>query len=164
MLDRSLCRPSPPGGDTRIGQCGAPTRATARRSPVGSVGHARTYPWFEPGSSQECGAHPNRVATWTQPTRKIIRAKVGLLELEKSSTVIDGIRPRKSGSHQTHRWRKQSRANSSLPGPIPCYTGKIQGISLVLASGTRIGRLNLYYNQSFTSKFPTRRNRELNGL
>jgi hypothetical protein len=49
-------------------------------------------------------------------------------------------------------------------GPIPCYTGKIQGISLVLASGTRIGRLNPYYNQSFTSKFPTRRNRELNGL
>ena len=49
-------------------------------------------------------------------------------------------------------------------GPIPCYTGKIQGISLVLASGTRIGRLNPYYNQSLTSKFPTRRNRELNGL
>src|SRR4029077_4197182 len=49
-------------------------------------------------------------------------------------------------------------------GPIPCYTGKIQGISLVLASGTRIGRLNPYYNQSLTSKFPPRRNRELNGL
>jgi hypothetical protein len=44
------------------------------------------------------------------------------------------------------------------------YTGKIQGISLVLASGTRSGRLNPYYNQSLTSKFPTRRNRELNGL
>jgi hypothetical protein len=26
--------------------------------------------------------------------------------LAKSPTVIDGIRPRKSGSHQTHRWRK----------------------------------------------------------
>jgi len=26
--------------------------------------------------------------------------------LAKSATVIDGIRPRKSGSHQPHRWRE----------------------------------------------------------
>ena len=47
--------------------------------------------------------------------------------------------------------------------PIPCYAGKIQGISLALASGTRICRRNGGYNQSLTSKFPTRPNRELIG-
>src|SRR5712664_395513 len=47
--------------------------------------------------------------------------------------------------------------------PIPCYKGKIQGISLALASGTRIWCLNPHYNQRLTSKFPTQRNRELNG-
>src|SRR5207248_10257729 len=47
--------------------------------------------------------------------------------------------------------------------PIPCYTGKIQGISLALASCTRIWCLNPHNNQRLTSKFPTQRNRELNG-
>ena len=32
----------------------------------------------------------------------------------KSSTVIDGIRPRKSGSHQTHRWREPDSKSWSL--------------------------------------------------
>jgi hypothetical protein len=32
----------------------------------------------------------------------------------KSSTVIDGIRPRKSGSHQTHRWSKRDSNRRSL--------------------------------------------------
>jgi hypothetical protein len=44
---------------------------------------------------------------------------------------------------------------------IPCYAGKIQGISSTLTSVTRICRRNGDYNQSLTSKFPTRRNREL---
>src|SRR6266850_6656613 len=39
----------------------------------------------------------------------------------------------------------------------------IQGISSTLASVARICRRNGYYNQSLTSKFPTRRNRELIG-
>ena len=34
--------------------------------------------------------------------------------LAKSPTVIDGIRPRKSGSHQTHRWREQDSNHRSL--------------------------------------------------
>jgi len=37
----------------------------------------------------------------------------------------------------------------------------IQGISSTLASVTRIRRQNSDYNQSLTSKFPTRQNREL---
>ena len=32
------------------------------------------------------------------------------------------------GSHRTRRWRGQSRANPSLD-PIPCLSGKVQGIS-----------------------------------
>jgi hypothetical protein len=44
---------------------------------------------------------------------------------------------------------------------IPCLAGKIQGISSVLASGTRIRRLKNHYDQSLTIKFPTHSNREL---
>ena len=46
-------------------------------------------------------------------------------------------------------------------GPIPCYAGKIQGISSTLAPVPRISPQNSHHNQWFTSKFPTRRNREL---
>src|ERR1700730_16405792 len=53
-------------------------------------------------------------------------------------------------------------ANSSL-NPIPCYAGKIQGISSTAALPARIGGRNSYYNQALTSKFPTQRNRELIG-
>jgi len=45
--------------------------------------------------------------------------------------------------------------------PIPCYTGKIPGISSILASITPMGRLSTHYNQSLRGKFPTQRNREL---
>src|SRR5882672_6505179 len=76
---------------------------------------------------------------------------------------IAGLRPRKSGSHRTPRWRRQSGANSSLGGPNSLLAGKIQGISSTLASVARICRQNGYYNQWLTSKFPTRRNRELIG-
>src|SRR5207245_6780462 len=46
-------------------------------------------------------------------------------------------------------------------GPIPCYAGKIQGISSILAPVPRISPQNSHHNQWLTSKFPTRRNREL---
>src|SRR5205807_412472 len=46
---------------------------------------------------------------------------------------------------------------------IPCYSGKIQGISSTFASVTRICSRNDYYNQCLTSKFPAHRNRELIG-
>src|SRR5712664_3829669 len=69
----------------------------------------------------------------------------------------------KSGSQETPRWRRQSGANSSLGGPNSLLAGNLQGISSTLASVARICRQNVYYNQSLTSKFPTRRNRELIG-
>jgi hypothetical protein len=47
--------------------------------------------------------------------------------------------------------------------PNSLLAGKIQGISSTLASVARICRQNGDYNQSFTSKFPTRQNRELIG-
>src|SRR6267143_81605 len=70
---------------------------------------------------------------------------------------------RKRSSQQTLRWRRQSGANSSLGGPNSLLAGNLQGISSTLASVARICRQNVYYNQSLTSKFPTRRNRELIG-
>ena len=66
------------------------------------------------------------------------------------------------GSLLTRCWRAQSRANSSLM-PNSLLAGKIQGISSTLASVARICRRNGDYNQSLTSKFPTRWNRELIG-
>src|SRR6266478_7861981 len=48
-------------------------------------------------------------------------------------------------------------------GPNSLLAGKIQGISSTLASVARLCRRNGDYNQSLTSKFPTRRNRELIG-
>src|SRR5207253_10757188 len=38
------------------------------------------------------------------PLRVLARSPAGADVLAKSPTVIDGIWPRKSGSHQTHRW------------------------------------------------------------
>jgi len=46
---------------------------------------------------------------------------------------------------------------------FPCYAGKIQGIFIDLPSVARVCRQNDDYNQCLTSKFPTRRNRELIG-
>src|SRR6266446_2950861 len=66
--------------------------------------------------------------------------------------LIGGCIGAEEGSHERTRL-----------SPILCYTGKIQGISLALASVTRIWCLNPHYNQRLTSKFPTQRNRELNG-
>jgi hypothetical protein len=43
-------------------------------------------------------------------------------------------RHRKSGSHKTRRWRRQSRANPSLFGNFPCWHAHLQGISLDSAS------------------------------
>src|SRR5712664_4892543 len=63
----------------------------------------------------------------------------------------------------TRRWRRQSGANSSLGGPNSLLAGNLQGISSTLASVARSCRQNGYYNQWLTSKFPTRRNRELIG-
>jgi hypothetical protein len=46
---------------------------------------------------------------------------------------------------------------------LPCYSGKIQGISSILTFGHLNLRQNGHYNQCFTSKFPTQQNRELIG-
>jgi hypothetical protein len=54
-------------------------------------------------------------------------------------------------------------ANSSLGAPNSLLAGKIQGISLILASVARIRGRNGHNNQSLTRKFPTQRNRELIG-
>jgi len=63
-------------------------------------------------------------------------------------------------SSQTRRWRRQSRANSSLKANS-LLAGKIQGTSSILASGVRITDRNYDEDQCFTGKFPTQRNREL---
>jgi len=44
---------------------------------------------------------------------------------------------------------------------IPCYPGKIQGISSIPAIRARFEGRNDHYDQGLTSKFPTQRNREL---
>jgi len=62
--------------------------------------------------------------------------------------------------YMTHRWRGLSGANSSLK-PNSLLAGKIQGISSIWALVTCICRRNGHYNQRFTSKYPTQRNREL---
>jgi hypothetical protein len=69
--------------------------------------------------------------------------------------------------------RKRWFADSLLEGAVtselvsgsqlPCYSGKIQGISSILAFGHLNLRQNSHYNQCFTSKFPTQKNRELIG-
>jgi len=65
-----------------------------------------------------------------------------------------------TGSHMTLRWRRQSRANSSLKANS-LLAGKIQGTSSILASGVRITDRNYDEDQCLTGKFPTQRNREL---
>src|ERR1700730_16616375 len=62
----------------------------------------------------------------------------------------------------TRCWRRQSRANPSL-NQIPCYAGKIQGISSIFSLGRPDPGRNDHNNQCLTSKFPTQRNRELIG-
>src|SRR3984893_4136820 len=69
---------------------------------------------------------------------------------------------RKLGSQWTLRWRRQSRANSSQPNSL-LYRENTGNFIGTLASGTRIWCLNPHYNQRLPSKFPTQRNRELNG-
>jgi hypothetical protein len=82
--------------------------------------------------------------------------------LAKSRRPSMGFAPENSGSHRTPRWRRQSRANPSL-NQIPCYAGKIQGISSIFSLGRPDSGRNDHNNQCLTSKFPTQRNRELIG-
>ena len=51
-----------------------------------------------------------------------------------AETEASGMARRKSGSHRTQHWRRQSRANSSLK-PNSLLAGKIQGIFFVWAFG-----------------------------
>ena len=79
--------------------------------------------------------------------------------LAKSPTVIDGICPRKPGSHPTPRWRRQSRANRSL-NPNSLLAGKMQGISSIVGSTTRQRARKRVPSQWLTGQFPTRPSRE----
>ena len=56
----------------------------------------------------------------------------------------------------------RSLERTRLCSRIPCFSGKIQGISSTLAPVTRIFPRNGHSNQSLTGKFPTQRNWELN--
>src|SRR6516225_6046720 len=62
---------------------------------------------------------------------------------------------------QTLCWRRQSGANPSLKSRIPCFSGKIQGISSFTAPRAQISGRKANPNQLLTHKFPTNRNREL---
>src|SRR6266446_4077946 len=73
---------------------------------------------------------------------------------------MKGFSCRRHRSLLTRWWRRQS---GSLGGPNSLLAGNLQGISSTLASVARICRRNGDYNQSLTSRFPTRRNRELIG-
>src|ERR1700730_12315957 len=96
---------------------------------------------FCPGAPKPCYARASAVGESPQPA----------MAFTPENQVRTGL-PAGGGSHERTRL-----------SPIPCYTGKIQGISLALASGTRIWCLKNDYNQRLTNKFPARRNRELNG-
>ena len=69
---------------------------------VGSV----TNDFGTPGASQ--------YAVPLETPVQAMRFNRHLVNADESPTVIDGIRPRKSGSQLTPRWRRQSRANPSL--------------------------------------------------
>ena len=84
------------------------------------VGHIQHGMWTHP---RDRSSDYTSLDHWVRLARMLER---GLFDglfladvLAKSPTVIDGIRPRKSGSHQTHRWRRQSRANPSLKTNFP---------------------------------------------
>src|SRR5215813_6377473 len=66
--------------------------------------------------------------------------------------VINGHQHRRgTESLQTHRWRRQSRANSSLKGNS-LLAGKIQGNSSILASSVHIFRRKHELDQMLTVK------------
>jgi hypothetical protein len=69
---------------------------------VGSV----TNDFGTPGASQ--------YAVPLETPVQAMRFNRHLVNADESPTVIDGIRPRKSGSQLTPRWRSESRANPSL--------------------------------------------------
>jgi len=69
---------------------------------VGSV----TNDFGTPGASQ--------YAVPLETPVQAMRFNRRLVNADESPTVIDGIRPRKSGSQLTPRWRGESAANSSL--------------------------------------------------
>jgi len=121
-------------------------KVTQRVVPTGPYLDALRSGNFEVFSGANCHGVPNPLMD-VQPTPS-----------ERSPTWRVAKSAANRDASLTLRWRKPVTSELGL------YTGKIQGISLVLASGTRIGRPNPYYNQSLTSKFPARRNRELNGL
>ena len=98
------------------------------------------------------GIEPARLATFESQFEPLVPLRKRVARSEKQKL----RRKASAGSHLTQRWRKQSRANSSLEGQIPCYSGKIQGISSNLVQVTRICRRNGRSNQGLTSKFPTR--------
>src|SRR6266403_4972255 len=71
------------------------------------VGHIQHGMWTHP---RDRSSDYTSMDHWVRLTRMLER---GLFDglyladvLAKSPTVIDGIRPRKSGSHVTHRWRE----------------------------------------------------------
>jgi hypothetical protein len=109
----------------------------------------------EVGSCREQGLHPTRTCPSTSSGNHPAALKNALqrglsaggrlipnsLGPPSAATPLsDGARPRKSGSHQTLRWRRQSRANSSLFANS-LLAGKIQGISLDWACPLRFTAL-----------------------
>ena len=74
-------------------------------------------------------------------------------------TSPSGLLSRGTESSQTLRWRRQSRANSSLK-PNSLLAGKIQGILFVWASECAYWLAIQHQTQWLTTQFPTHRNRE----
>ena len=72
---------------------------------------------------------------------------------------VEHAKERKSGSHWTLCWRRQSRANPSLK-PNSLLAGKIQGILFVWASECGYWFAIAWLIQWLTTQFATHRNRE----
>jgi hypothetical protein len=81
--------------------------------------------------------------------------------LLQTLTAGTGVRPATPGVRSSVlKWRStQSRANPS-PASFPCLTGKIQGISSILAPYIRPYGKITPNNQHLSAKFPTPDNRE----
>ena len=69
--------------------------------------------------------------------------------------MVCGLSPGGGSLERTRLWTPGK-------GPIPCYTGNLQGIFTFPGPLSSNRRQNVRHNQRFRSEFPTQENRELN--
>ena len=104
-----------------------------------------------------CGSLRSRTGTPGRDDRVCMTLLRRERDSNRRSLSSESARARLAGGGGSQERTRLWEAQNSL------LAGKIQGISSTLASVARICRQNGDYNQSFTSKFPARRNRELIG-